>query len=394
MITLLHALFERFKYLVQSWPAWLVLLSTLGLSVAGIFAIGTVEPKYAATQMTLWLPASLLFMVLCLLPHPRSIGLSSYVFFGGSILMLAYLLVPGAPRAKTVNGAVSWLDLGVMNFQPSELAKVTFVLAVAWYLSYRESHRELKGLVPPFSLMLAPQLLILKQPALGMAMLFPAMLFAMLLAAGAKLRHLISLTTIGLTLIVLVFINTLWAKPEHRILKPYQQVRIESLYKGWIGDNSMERDEGYQQGHGMTLIAAAGVRGYRDQAGNLIRLNSLPEDHTDMVFCVVAARWGLMGITGLFGFYLSLVGGMLAVAAKSTDPFTRLCCVGFAALFLAQMAANVGMCLGLLPITGLPLPFISYGGSSLLCNCGMIGLVLNFASRPNGRTIRQSFEFN
>lgn len=390
---LLRALGSRLRHLAGSGPAWLVLLSTLALSGVGILAIGTVEPAYAVKQASMWLPASICFMLLCLLPHPRNIGLAAYPLLVFSILLLAYLLVPGAPRAVRVNGAVSWLDFVFMRFQPSELGKVAFTLACAWYLCYRESHREFRGLVPPFLMMAVPMLLVLKQPALGMAMLFPAMLFAILLAAGARLRHLVPITAIGVAFAVAVFVNTLWFPPQYRLLKPYQQVRIESLYKSWVGDRSMERAEGFQQGRGMALISAGGLWGYREEAGKVIHANALPEDHTDMILCVIGARWGLAGLCGLMGLYLSLVAGMLGVAAKSWDPFIRLACTGFAALLLAQVAANLGMCLGLMPITGLPLPFVSYGGSSMLCTFGMVGLVLNFASRPKDRLARQSFEF-
>ncbi len=393
MITLFNALWERVRHLMGNGPAWLVLLSALALSAVGVLAIGTVEPDYATKQASLWLPASLAFMLLCLLPHPRTMGLISYALLGFSVFLLVYLFIPGAPRVVRVNGAISWLDFGVMRFQPSELAKVAFVLACGWYLCYRESHRELWGLVPPFALMAVPQVLILKQPALGMAMLFPAMLFAMLMAAGAKLRHLFTLTAVGVAFAAVVFINTLCMPKQYHILKDYQAVRIESLYKGWMGDTTMERDEGYQQGRGMALISAGGLQGYRKEAGKIIEANALPEDHTDMILCVIGARWGLLGLAGLMGLYMALVGGMLGVAAKSWDPFIRLCCVGFAALLLTQVVSNIGMCLGLMPITGLPLPFVSYGGSSMLCTFGMVGLVLNFASRPKDRLARQSFEF-
>ncbi len=393
MIALLVAIVARLKHLAKSGPAWLVFLSALGLSVVGVWAIDTDEPKYALKQASLWLPASLAFCLLCLLPHPRRLGLGAYVFLGFSVLMLAYLFVPGAPLVITVNGATSWLDFKVMRFQPVEMAKVAYVLATAWYLCYRESHRELAGLLPPFFIMLVPQGLILIQPDLGSALLFPPMLFGMLMAAGAKLRHLLSATAIGLVLAGAVVVNTIWMPPSMRLLKPHQQVRIQALYYAWIGDDSMAQSGGYQQARGMTCIAAGGVKGYRDQAPEILRVNNVPEAHTDMIVCVAGLRWGLLGLLGILGLYLGLVGGMLAISARSKDPFVRLSCVGFAALFLAQVVTNIGMCLGLLPITGLTLPFVSYGGSSLLFTWGMVGLVLNFASRPQERMARQSFEF-
>ncbi|MDP6152926.1 MAG: FtsW/RodA/SpoVE family cell cycle protein, partial [Phycisphaeraceae bacterium] len=129
-------------------------------------------------------------------------------------------------------------------------------------------------------------------------------------------------------------------------------------------------------------------------ARNLLHYNHLPERHNDMIFAVIVNRWGVIGGLVVLTLYVMLLGTMLTVAARSKDPFAQLSCVGFAALIFTQVVVNIGMTLGLLPIIGITLPFLSYGGSSLLASFAMIGLTMNFASRPTAPLVRPSFEFD
>ena len=293
-----------------------------------------------------------------------------------------------------INGARSWIDTPGMNFQPSEMTKVFFALSLAWYFRFRKSHRSLLGLVFPFLLTLVPVTLIMMQPDLGTALVFAPALFAVLVAAGAKLRHLFAIGGLGTLVVVANIAIILWAPANMQLLKDHQQRRVRSMIKLASGDTSDIQADAYQQYKAMTLCGAGGVWGFGEERSREVFENfHLPEAHNDMIFAVIVNRWGMLGGIGVIGLYGALVTGFLGVSATTRDPLGRLTCVGFAAMILTQVVVNVGMTLGILPITGITLPFISYGGSSLLFTFIMLGLVLNFASRPRGMMERESFEF-
>ena len=376
--------------------AWLALPAALGLTAIGVLAIDTVKQGASHTQQTVNLPIALLCMLLAMVPHPRSMGRAAYPLFGVSLGLLIFLLVPFVPRSivPVINGARSWIDTPGMNFQPSEMTKVFYVLSLAWYFRFRKSHRSLLGLVFPFVLMVVPVMLIMMQPDLGTALVFAPALFAVLVAAGAKLRHLFSIVGLAALVVGANIAVILWAPDDLQVLKIHQVKRVRSMVKLATGDNSDVLRDGFQQNRAMTLSGAGGVWGYGEtQSREIFENYRLPEAHNDMIFAVIVNRWGTVGGVATVGLYGMLMVGFLGISATTRDPVGRLCCVGFGAMILTQVVVNVGMTLGILPITGITLPFISYGGSSLLFTFIMLGLVLNFASRQRGMMERESFEF-
>ncbi len=392
----MNALLDRLLEVLRPNPGWYGVGAAIALTLVGCMAIGTVDEGYAALQMERWLPVGLVALVLCLLPHPRSLGVAAYPLLILAMLLLIFLILPFTPSSivPRINGQKSWLRLFGFSFQPSEIAKIAFVLSLAWYLRYRDSYRTLWGLLVPFLIMFVPVGLILKEPDLGQALLFPPTLFAMLVAAGAKLRHLGALIGIGALVLGVTVSVALWAPPEMQFLKQHQQMRIKSMVSLAQGDDRYVAGAAYQQNKAMTLIASGGWTGYRDKSRDVVTFNKLPFDENDMIFAVLANRWGFLGAVSLLGLYLVLFWSFLLTAARSKDPFARLSCVGFAGILITQVTINVGMNIGLLPITGITLPFISYGGSSLLAMFIMVGLLLNFASRRPAMLARPSFEFD
>ena len=385
---------EIWHRLAKPHAGWYALIAALGLTAIGITAIATVEPAAAAQQGKRWLPIALLAAGVCLVPHPRTIGRWSHPLLAVMIALLVFLLLPGVPRwlVPIRNGARSWIDLGPMNFQPSELTKIALVLSMAWFLRYRRMYRTLVGLMVPLLIMCLPMGLILKQPDLGTAMLLPPTLFAMLIAAGAKLRHIGGLLGIGALLVainvgIIVFDAPKWM----HVLQPHQEARIESM----LWPERFENDEAYQRQIARRVVGSGGMAGFGGQrAQTILRFNHLPYDHNDMIFAVIANRWGLLGMLTTLGLYLMLLGAFVLAAARAKDPFARLAIVGLAAMLFAQAAINMGVTVGLLPITGITLPLVSYGGSSLVASFMMIGLVMNFASRRPAPLSRPSFEFD
>ena len=381
--------------LLSIHPAWFGLLAAIGLTWLGITVNGTAHPEYAAAQ-TKWLMISIIAMTICIFPDSRMIGLITIPLMIAITLLLILLIIPGVPSSivPVRNGTRAWINLRFMMLQPSELAKIIFILALARHLRYRENYRTLGGLLVPFGIMFLPVILILKEPDLGTAMLFPFALFAMLTAAGAKLKHLGTLLGLAI-LVVALNVAAIYILPDSmQLLRPHQRARIISLISATQGDTRHIDDTGYQQHKSMTLAGSGQLTGYgSDRSPVIVNYNKLPEDHNDMIFAVIVNRWGFVGALGTLSLYGVLVCSFLLTAARSKDPFARLSCVGFAGLLFMQMAINIGMNIGLLPIIGITLPFVSYGGSSLVATFLMIGLVLNFALQRRMLLARPSFEF-
>jgi len=382
----------------RNWinPAWLCVLAGLLLSIIGIYAIDlgerTIAPASAAdlapvaTKQLIFLFVGLLAAALLALPHERVIRFIAWPAMGLSIALLIFLLIPAVPAwiVTPRNGVRGWIDLGPIDLQPGEFAKIAFVLAAADYLRFRRTHREFLGLLPPALIAGVPIALIFLQPDLGTAMLFVPSVFAMLLVAGARLKH----------LAIVVLAATLAAPLSYPFLKPYQQQRILGLIAQVRGDQHARDDMNYQAFTAQMLIGAGGTTGTPDAKSRaIIRFARLPERHNDMIFAVVVNRFGLLGGLAVAALYALWLAGALLSAALSKDPFGRLTIVGLAAFIATQAAVNIGMNLGVLPIVGLTLPFISYGGSSMLVVWIMTGLTLSIALQPPPRMARPSFEF-
>ncbi len=399
----MHALIQRISDLFRPHAGWLTLLAAVCLAGIGIAAIATVPldaggagTDYAVKQ-TKWLIIALVIMLPLTLPHTKLIGGLAYPLLIATVAMLGFVILPFMPESivPVRNNIRAWIDLKFMLFQPSELAKIAFILALAWYLRHRDSYRTLTGLLLPFALLLIPVLLILKQPDLGSAMLFGPVLFAMLVAAGARMKHmgtLAALTLLGLAMNLLII---LYAPPWMQVLKGYQRDRIIAMIDLMQGGTRYIADQAYQQNIGMTLIGSGqGVGLGAARAETILRYNPLPEAHNDMIFAVIVNRWGWSGAMIVLSLFVLLVGSFLVIAARNKNPFARLVVVGFAALIFTQMTINIGMAAGLLPVIGITLPFVSYGGSSLVTAFMMVGLTMNFAATRPAIITRPSFEYD
>jgi rod shape determining protein RodA len=303
-------------------------------------------------------------------------------------LALALLVLVLTPAGVSVNGARRWLRVGGVQIQPSEIAKVAEVLLLARYIRFREDHRTLKGLLVPFLLTLIPGLLILREPDLGTALLLVPPLFAMLWAAGARSRHLLVVVLFGVASLPLVYQN----------LKDYQQKRVDTYLPSWIrptpdvGEavlgakerallDQRERDANHHIERAEIAIAAGGVTGQGWGEGRMNVGNKVPEDWTDFIYVVHAEEWGFAGsvlLVSLFGLFFFAVA---SVAQECREPGARLLCVGALVTLGCQTCVNLMMTLRLAPVTGVPLPFLSYGRSAMLCSWVVVGLVLHAKAR-------------
>jgi rod shape determining protein RodA len=378
--------------LVLLHAGWVCVAAALALSALGIYmidvALRTSGPGLApqSVSQVVFLGVGVFAAAVIAVPHYRWLGQFSWAAMAVSVGLLVFVLIPFIPESivRPINGARGWIDLKFMRLQPAEVAKLSFVLVVAQYLRFRRTHRRFLGLLPLGLLAMVPVGLITLEPDLGNALLFAPVLFAMLIAAGARLRH----------LSIIVLVAALAAPAAYPLLKSHQKARISALIKQIQGDREGAFDINYQSFTAQTMVGAGGLTGLGDAHSRVVlRFNKLPERHNDMIFSVVCARFGLLGGLGVLGLYLAWVAGALLTAASAREPFGRLVPVGLAAFVATQVVVNVGMNIGLLPIIGITLPFMSYGGSSMITLWLMTGLVVSIGLRQNVRMFRPSFEF-
>ena len=334
--------------------------------------------------------AYLLFAVALILLIPPTIAkLASFEFAG---------LVPGR------RGAHRWIQLPGFQLQPSEFMKIAYVLALAWYLRYRKNYRTLRGVTVPIVLSVVPMLLILVEPDLGTVLLLIPVLFALLFAAGARKRHLALF--FGIAFVAVPFV---WEG-----IAPYQRLRItglllqsESLRARMLAHpqryahlcterqaRQWERDSGWQLAGSKAALGSGGLIGQGWGRGTYVAHKFLlPDRHNDFVFALVGHQWGLVGCIVVLACYVGIVIAAAEIASATVEPFGRLLAVGIMALVATQVLINVGMTAGLIPITGMTLPFVSYGGSSLLTSFAAAALLISVSRHRPFMLARKPFDY-
>jgi len=362
---------------------WMVVACVAALLVIGLTGIERAdqvsEGQDLFSRQVTWALLGIPALVLAAAVPYRRLRAYSYLSLAATLPLL--ILVFWMPAR---NGARCWIPLGVFDLQPSELAKLAFILALSQYLMFQDNYRRLVGLIPPFLVALIPAGLILKEPDLGSAMLFLPVLFAMLFAAGARPRHLLLVILLG----VLSLPAFWWG------MNAEQKSRITTLFAQVDGGPAPQGD-GYHLHQSKLVLSLGGLWGSEVDGMPIDDPNAyhLPASQTDFVYCWVGERWGLWGALSTLGLYGLLFTRGLSIAAATRDPFGRLLAVGIVALLAAQTVINTGMTVGLAPIAGITLPLMSYGGSSLISTCVALGLLINVGMRPGDRLNPEPFAF-
>ena len=301
----------------------------------------------------------------------RWVDRHAYAMYG----VLASVLVAMLAVKLSSGGINRFIQLYIFQVQPSELMKIGLILGLARYLRFREDQRQVLGLVGPFALTLVPMALVLLQPDLGTSLMFPPVLLGMLFAAGAKPRHLTLALFLGLLLLPAAY----FLGDRIPFIHQYQRARLTAFVRR---DEATARSKGFRLRQSEIAIGSGELTGKGYGEGTQNTLRYLPEKHTDFIFSIIAEGLGFVGAAGVVIFYVLLVALTLRVAVYIREPFGRLAVTGIGVAFAAQSFENLGMTMGLTPITGIPLPFVSLGGSSLLTSFLSLGIVLNIASRP------------
>lgn len=347
--------------------------------------VEAVGPRTA--RQALFLATGVLLMIAVLLPSYQKLGRFAYPFYGLIVALLGLIALDPYIDLEVVpvrRAARRWIGYGSFAIQPSEFMKLALVVALARYLRFRDSYRTWRGLVPPFLLTMLPMVLILQQPDLGTLLMLLPVLLAMLFVAGARLRHLAAVVLLGTaTMPVFYFFG----------MRDYQRKRIDVLFRQNVEDERWHMSEGYQLRQSKTALGTGGLTGQGYGQGLFVQYDLLPEEHNDFIFAIIGNQWGLAGGLLVILAYALIVLFGIEVATVTNDPYGRLLAVGVVVMISAQALLNICMTIGLAPITGMPLPFVSAGGSSLWANFLALGLLVNVAQRRPMLIANPPFEY-
>jgi rod shape determining protein RodA len=344
-------------------PLLLVSLALSGFGILAVYVAGTDAREAYATNQAIGFVVGFMGAIPLAIVDYRVWRRFLRPIYGLAIVMLLAVTVMGA----TANGATSWLDVGPIRVQPSEFAKPLMVVVLAGFFA-EKAVGEHEVFLKALGIMAVPSLLVLVQPDLGTATVFGAVFVVMAYVAGARL--------IQIGGIVLAAVISMVLGVKLGILEEYQVARLTSFMSP-----SESGDLGYQVAQSKMAIGSGGITGKGFDATTLANLGFLPEDHTDFIFSNLAERFGFVGSMALVLLFFLLIWRILHVATISRDRFGVLIAVGIGTMFLFHILVNVGMTMGIMPVTGIPLPFISYGRSSLVVSVMSLGLLQSIAMR-------------
>jgi len=406
----------RIDYKLQDkFDLWLIIPATLLICV-GLVAIYSSTINHPAVhanfqrQLTWGIVSLIVFFITYSLPTNsfKYIGIPTYVF---SILLLMAVLVIG----RKISGAKSWLYFGGFGFQPSEFAKIGTILAIATFLSRTNANIDsLKDIAIALVIGLLPVGLILLEPDMGTSLTFMALILILLFWKGISLFGLFVVLSPGfvalaslfgiyyfIAALVLVAVLLLLFQKDiltsgsilalnlgagfftdvvFRALSPHQQTRIQSF----IDPGADPLGAGYNAIQAKVAIGSGGLFGKGFLAGNQTQLQFIPEQWTDFIFCVIGEEFGFLGSFFVLGLFMVMILRILKIATSAKDEFLSLVLIGILVIYFVHLMINIGMVVGIMPIIGIPLPFVSYGGSSLVVNMFLLGIVANiYRTRKN-----------
>ncbi|HEY4348905.1 MAG TPA: FtsW/RodA/SpoVE family cell cycle protein [Gaiellaceae bacterium] len=360
---------------------WLLLAATVAAVGYGIWAIGAItlhDPGgSASSRQALYAVAGGLLFVIVLLIDPSIYSRLYRAIYISLVGVMGAVLVFGA----ATRGSKRWIDIGFFTFQPSEFGKVLLALALAGYLADRGRQVDRLGVaLRTIALAAGPVMLVFLQPDAGTAIVYTAVLTAVLFVAGVRWLHLTILWTIGLVAIL----SVLWWLPSAgvNVLKPYQTARLTSFASS-TGQTSGENS--YNLKESKIAVGAGGLRGRGVAGATQTALDYLPAHATDFAFASLAEQRGFLGASVLLLLYLFIVWRGLKIVTTARDLFSSIVAAGIVFALVVQVFVNVGMTVGIAPITGIPLPFVSVGGSSMISNLLGMGILQAIHARGGRR---------
>ncbi|HET8723796.1 MAG TPA: rod shape-determining protein RodA [Anaeromyxobacteraceae bacterium] len=351
---------------------WHVAVLVLSICAIGVWNLASASrsshDQVWVTQAT-WMGIGLVAALAVVLVDPRLFRRGAWVLYGLVLLFLVLVLL----RGRVIMGARRWLTFGPVNFQPSEVAKIAVILVLArWFSSERESDprrgpRGLAGIALPSLLVVVPAVLVQRQPDLGTALIILAVGATMILFAGVRWK----------TLVVLGLAGALAGAAAWPHLKPYQRKRVETF----LNPEGDVLGAGYHATQSMIAVGSGQVFGKGWGQGTQTLLSFLPEQHTDFIFSVWAEEHGFAGTLLLLALYFALVGSGITIALEARDRFGQFVAVGATALIFWHAFVNMGMVTGVLPVVGVTLPLMSYGGTSVVIVLSAVAMLASVGTK-------------
>ncbi len=367
-------MFKIDRRLIQNFD-WLTFSTVLAISIISVLTIYSATRQPAETVQSTFFIKQIVWIIIGLLGLIAFISfdyiwlsrISLPVYIIGLILLVIVLI-----SGRTGMGAQRWISMGPISFQPSEFFKIIFIIMLSQYLSFLKGPLEINSLLRIFFIIvLIPFILLFKQPDLGTAVVIILIFISISLAKGLQRKVIIMLVIIGI--LSLPFLgNIMWTG-----LKDYQKNRLIAFIEPEVDPTGI----GYHINQSKIAIGSGEFIGKGFLNGTQGPFRFLPEKHTDFIFSVFAEEWGFVGSVFLLSLYLLLIMRGLDTARKAKDEFGRMLALGITFMFSIYFFINVGMTLGIMPVVGIPLPFMSYGGTSLLSNFISIGVLINVRTR-------------
>jgi rod shape determining protein RodA len=352
---------------------WVLLATAVALVGYGLWAIDGItkfdvagDPDFYVNRQAGYALLGSIGLIGAVLIDPQLYRRHSRILYGALIAMLLLVPVIGVEVRNTRR----WIELGSFQFQPSEFGKLFVILFLAAFLADRGKRvAEGRTVLAATGLAFVPVVLVFLQPDLGTAVVYAAALWATLFIAGTRWVHLTALLGVA----ALASVVVLWAAPAAgvHLLADYQRDRLT----GFLNPSESPQGSTYNITQSTTAVGAGGLDGRGVSGATQTNLNYLPEHHTDFVFASLAEQRGFLGVAILLLLYLLLIWRAIKIITYATDAYTATIAGGIAFVFLVQIFINVGMTIGMAPITGIPLPFVSSGGSSMVVNLAAIGVL-------------------
>lgn len=350
---------------------FILTLTTLGLVALGvvlIFSATNADPirQTDAYRQISWIIIGFVALAVAAAINYQKIRNYTIPIYILNLILLLSVIIGG----QSVRGTRAWIPLGFFRLQPSEFAKVALIITLAAFLAERKGDiSRFRDLALSFFHLALPLLLVLAQPDLGTALVFLAIWLGMLLVGGVKIRHYILIILLGILAIALIV--------HFQVLKDYQMKRLLVF----LNPDLDPLGAGYNLRQSKIAIGSGQLSGKGLFLGTQTRLNFIPEHHTDFIFSVLGEELGFIGTAAFLILYFILLSRGIRIASTARDLFGALLAVGIVSMLLFQVLVNVGMTIGIMPITGLPLPLASYGGSSMVSSLIAIGLLLSISLR-------------
>jgi rod shape determining protein RodA len=378
----------RRRELTQAAPLvasldWVMLLGVAGIVAYGLWGIAAItrldepgDPRYFVNRQLVFIAIGLVGMVAAILVDPDVYRRFQRQIYAGALGLFVLVFLAGA----VARGSRRWIDLGFFRFQPSEFGKLLVVLALAGYLADRFRRvGELRTVLTTIALAVAPIVLVFVQPDIGSALVYVAALVAILFVAGTRWLHLAVIGAVA----VLLAVSVLWLLPAAGldVLKPYQKNRLT----GFFHPDQDPRGATYNINQSIIAVGSGGTTGPGALGPTQTNQKFLPEHATDFAFASLAERHGFVGAGFLLMLYLLVVWRGLKVVTAARDAFSAIAAAGIVAALLFQIFVNVGMTIGVAPVTGIPLPMVSVGGSSMVANLLAIGVLQAIYARGRRR---------